>query len=177
MPTCPRADGDLVRQRVRGRDTELDRCSRCHGVWFDDGQIAEIIGARAVDPLPIPPGAARMESIRCPRCSEALRRFSYPGTATVIDSCASCAGVWLDAGELEEIWRMRARSQMTCPVCSATQAESETCARCGVVIARARSRQQTVRPTPPARERGSVKQALIGFIDEWLPRLWASIRQ
>lgn len=36
--------------------------------------------------------------LTCPRCGATLRAKSYAGVT--LDSCPSCHGVWLDAGEL-----------------------------------------------------------------------------
>lgn len=37
--------------------------------------------------------------LRCPKCGMELIEIDYKGI--VIDKCSECAGVWLDAGELE----------------------------------------------------------------------------
>jgi hypothetical protein len=39
--------------------------------------------------------------MRCPKCGMQLVEIDYRGIK--IDRCTSCDGVWLDAGELEEI--------------------------------------------------------------------------
>ena len=39
--------------------------------------------------------------MRCPKCGMELVEIDYRGVR--IDKCASCAGVWLDAGELEQV--------------------------------------------------------------------------
>jgi Transcription factor zinc-finger len=38
------------------------------------------------------------EGLKCPRCGATLKARSYAGVT--LDSCGSCHGVWLDAGEL-----------------------------------------------------------------------------
>ena len=42
--------------------------------------------------------AARSAEMRCPRCGATLGHRQYKGVS--LDSCPSCHGVWLDAGEL-----------------------------------------------------------------------------
>ena len=39
--------------------------------------------------------------MRCPKCGEPLKERSFQKIA--IDQCTGCNGVWLDAGELEQI--------------------------------------------------------------------------
>ena len=39
--------------------------------------------------------------MRCPKCGEALKERSFQKIA--IDQCTGCHGIWLDAGELEEV--------------------------------------------------------------------------
>lgn len=39
--------------------------------------------------------------MHCPKCGMELIEINYKGIA--VDKCASCEGIWLDAGELEAI--------------------------------------------------------------------------
>lgn len=40
----------------------------------------------------------------CPKCGMPLIEIDYNGVA--VDKCSSCEGVWLDAGELEQVSSM-----------------------------------------------------------------------
>lgn len=42
--------------------------------------------------------------MHCPKCGQQLIEMDYKGI--LIDKCSNCDGVWLDAGELEEISRL-----------------------------------------------------------------------
>ena len=42
--------------------------------------------------------ATRSAEMKCPRCGATLGHRPYKGVS--LDSCPSCHGVWLDAGEL-----------------------------------------------------------------------------
>jgi hypothetical protein len=42
--------------------------------------------------------------MRCPKCGMELIEIDYKGLK--IDKCSECAGVWLDAGELETVSRL-----------------------------------------------------------------------
>jgi len=38
---CPKCAGELVPVRYRG--VELDKCSRCQGVWLDFGELDQVV--------------------------------------------------------------------------------------------------------------------------------------
>ena len=56
--------------------------------------------------------AARREGqiVHCPKCPGALEKYRFMGF--VLDRCESCAGIWLDKGELEGIMRKAARGPL-----------------------------------------------------------------
>jgi hypothetical protein len=39
--------------------------------------------------------------MKCPKCGEPLKERSFQ--KVVIDQCIGCHGIWLDAGELEQV--------------------------------------------------------------------------
>lgn len=39
--------------------------------------------------------------MRCPKCGEALKERSF--AKILVDQCSGCGGIWLDAGELEQV--------------------------------------------------------------------------
>lgn len=39
--------------------------------------------------------------MRCPKCGEPLKERSFQ--KVLIDQCTGCSGIWLDAGELEDV--------------------------------------------------------------------------
>ena len=41
--------------------------------------------------------------MHCPKCGRELAEVTYQGVK--IDKCTNCAGIWLDAGELEQLSR------------------------------------------------------------------------
>lgn len=43
---CPRCDmrlATMVSEREKGVPIELDRCPQGHGIWFDDGELIEVL--------------------------------------------------------------------------------------------------------------------------------------
>ena len=45
--------------------------------------------------------AQKASSMKCPKCGQPLRERSFQ--KIVIDQCTGCNGIWLDAGELEQV--------------------------------------------------------------------------
>jgi hypothetical protein len=45
------------------------------------------------------------ERRRCPKCPDSvlMRHFFSAKKTVLVDECPTCAGIWLDAGELEQI--------------------------------------------------------------------------
>ena len=39
--------------------------------------------------------------MKCPKCGESLKERSFQ--KITIDQCTGCNGIWLDAGELEQV--------------------------------------------------------------------------
>jgi hypothetical protein len=46
-----------------------------------------------------------LHHMRCPKCGLELIPIDYKGVE--VDKCSACAGVWLDAGELEQLTHMK----------------------------------------------------------------------
>ncbi len=40
---CPRCDARLVEIAVSGTELKLDRCPKGHGLWFDEGELRQIL--------------------------------------------------------------------------------------------------------------------------------------
>jgi uncharacterized protein len=45
-----------------------------------------------------------LHHMRCPKCGMALIEIDYKGIK--VDKCSECAGIWLDAGELEAVSKL-----------------------------------------------------------------------
>jgi len=45
--------------------------------------------------------AKKASFMKCPKCGEALKERSFQ--KVTIDQCTGCDGIWLDAGELEQV--------------------------------------------------------------------------
>jgi hypothetical protein len=45
--------------------------------------------------------AKKTASMKCPKCGESLKERSFQ--KILIDQCTGCGGIWLDAGEMEQV--------------------------------------------------------------------------
>lgn len=147
---CPLCENELLRP-LRVSHVEIDTCPRCHGLWFDRGELE-----RFPDRPPVrsflamkgqtfsrcrksghPVGRAeavcptcRSGPVRCPACGERLRRVVT--SASPVDVCPSCEGVWLDAGAFEALGGVTDTRPVVQPRPAPTAAMA--CSRCGVAL-------------------------------------------
>ena len=97
---------ELRERRVRNGTVKVDRCPACKGAWLDAGELEALLRVAAKD-LRVPPSARKSGLHDCPRCGCSLHNFQYPQTYVKIDMCKECGGMWLDAGEFQEIKAVR----------------------------------------------------------------------
>lgn len=81
------------------RQIELDLCAGCEGVWFDQGELALLLGdepALASEPI-----AAADEATRsCPLCDTPMDKVNIgPGRRVLVDRCPRGCGLWFDGAE------------------------------------------------------------------------------
>jgi len=84
------------------RDVEIDTCVGCGGVWLDGGELEALVGV-AVPSKPTPDPGFGPPDRDCPVCVHKLIKDRYGRTQVVVDKCPHGDGIWLDAGELEEV--------------------------------------------------------------------------
>ena len=104
---CPKCRADM--EQVDYEGTEIDRCTICHGIWFDAGEIEILKDKQAA--VAIDTGDAKigkrsnaMDGYQCPRCSGAMVKVVDPGQTHIwYETCSSCNGSYLDAGELRDL--------------------------------------------------------------------------
>ncbi|MFO0548316.1 MAG: zf-TFIIB domain-containing protein [Polyangiaceae bacterium] len=105
---CVKCSGTMVGLEV-GK-VHVDRCDKCHGIWFDRRELTEVLGSyrqgEAI-PLSVPnPVSKEVEEKLgvCPRCDVALAREDTMAVEGLHwDTCKTCGGAWLDGGELLQI--------------------------------------------------------------------------
>lgn len=108
---CPACENILQEMTVGG--VVVDVCKGgCGGIWFDNFELKkfdephESAGEALLD-------IERDESLvvdhtkrlKCPKCDDIvmMRHFFSVKKGVEVDECPSCAGFWLDAGELRKI--------------------------------------------------------------------------
>ena len=103
---CPKCDESrLGRSRVGDTQVVVDACGLCRGIWFDAGELRQILPVANAEIAP--PKSAKRTAMVCPRCRAPLKSFNYPRTCIEIDMCDNCLGIWLDSGEFKEIRSIR----------------------------------------------------------------------
>jgi PAT family beta-lactamase induction signal transducer AmpG len=104
---CPKCRSDMQQIMIDG--TEVDRCSDCRGLWFDDGELSKLRSkeaAAALDIGDVKTGKRQneIEHYRCPRCAGAMNRLVDPDQPHIwFEQCDSCRGSFFDAGELTDL--------------------------------------------------------------------------
>jgi PAT family beta-lactamase induction signal transducer AmpG len=104
---CPKCRADM--EQIDYEGTEIDRCTICNGIWFDAGEIDVLKGkqaAAAIDTGDAETGrqSNAKTSYQCPRCSGAMVTVVDPiKTHIHYETCSSCHGSYLDAGELSDL--------------------------------------------------------------------------
>jgi len=104
---CPKCRSDMQQLDVGG--TVIDRCDRCHGIWFDAGEMEALRDreiAEAVDT-----GSARqgrsfdsIDQYRCPRCGGVMARVVDERQRHIgYETCTDCRGSYFDAGEFRDL--------------------------------------------------------------------------
>jgi PAT family beta-lactamase induction signal transducer AmpG len=104
---CPKCRSDMQQIMIDG--TEVDRCSTCHGLWFDDGELSKLRNkdaAAALDIGDVTTGKKqnKIENYRCPRCASPMHRLVDPEQPHIwFEQCGSCRGSFFDAGEMTDL--------------------------------------------------------------------------
>ena len=106
---CPRCHIPL--HEIHEGSAYIDRCEKCQGAFFDQGEMFAALGQTADPSYWDQPGVAgpvRDGHVHCPRCHHhmLLQDVRHEGASTEhaeIDRCTHCGGIWLDAGEAAKI--------------------------------------------------------------------------
>ena len=101
---CPKCETETLSSHVVA-GIEVDRCSVCKGIWFDDNELEVLLELKRSDLRSLRRGTENLDLDakrgKCPRdSSELLRVCSALDASLILDTCVNCHGVWLDGGEL-----------------------------------------------------------------------------
>jgi hypothetical protein len=97
---------------VEHQKTELDYCPRCHGVWFDSGELELFLESLKLEShsefvsniLAAPEARTAEKKRRCPICGRRMKKTivgEKPGV--LIDACPREHGLWFDGGEVGQL--------------------------------------------------------------------------
>lgn len=97
---------------VEQNQVELDYCARCHGVWFDAGELELLLdnielgghGLSHEGILNLPEVKTSEKKRRCPICSHNMKKVHIGHEPQVlIDACPQGHGLWFDKGEVSQL--------------------------------------------------------------------------
>ena len=100
---CPKCQADMEKVQY-GKDVEIDRCTRCKGLWFDLGEMEQLQGRWMSGDLD--EGDAELgrqhndiEDVKCPHCHQTMVLMSHPEHEDLWYESCSDHGIYFDAGE------------------------------------------------------------------------------
>jgi Zn-finger nucleic acid-binding protein len=97
---CPR-DGEILSSNdVNG--FRYWRCERCFGFWIPGAVLHRVMSQKGIAGLWTARRGDRSQ-LRCPECQESCEDVLVDGHR--LDVCSGCRGVWLDAGEVQDLRR------------------------------------------------------------------------
>ncbi|MEO8232460.1 MAG: zf-TFIIB domain-containing protein [Ignavibacteriota bacterium] len=101
---CPACKNSMVILELN--QVEIDYCSACKGIWFDNGEL-ELIFSNSDNKT-----IAKSFSIkkdfdeakrRCPICKKKMDKVEFENTNIILDRCSNNHGLWFDNGELQAL--------------------------------------------------------------------------
>ncbi len=106
---CPKCDGAMEQHNLSTLtgNIELDRCSKCRGIWFDIGEaeaLKEKWMSDYIDDGDPEVGAQNNEirDIDCPRCGKKMAQMSDPVQSHIQYEACEDHGMYFDAGEFTD---------------------------------------------------------------------------
>ena len=104
---CPKCQASM--EVVRFEDTEVDRCVRCGGLWFDRLEhdlLKGRPGSEVIDTGPTWQAAMHdvQQRVFCPVDGALMARMTDAAQPAIgVECCPTCGGTFLDAGEFTEL--------------------------------------------------------------------------
>jgi Zn-finger nucleic acid-binding protein len=101
---CVKCGAEL--RRVRIEEVTVDQCLDCSGIWFDLGELEDVLAKDEIECLRnrIDNNAGHDEmTAPCPVCGGEgnMVLVKDPTHGLHIDTCPVCYGHWLDGGEFD----------------------------------------------------------------------------
>lgn len=100
---CPACNEVMI--VVEYKKIELDVCTSCDGIWFDQNELELLLGTYNIklEGLGTKLGKSSEIHRRCPHCNAKMEKRAIGPANVTIDACPKNHGLWFDKGELEQI--------------------------------------------------------------------------
>lgn len=104
---CPKCISPMVKVPFGG--IEVDRCTDCHGLFFnefDKERLRKMRGADSLDVGDLNTGREfnQVDRILCPRCGALMiRMVDHDQPHIWFEHCTVCSGSFFDAGEFKDL--------------------------------------------------------------------------
>ena len=108
MENCPNCASSSMKKHELHQQ-EVDKCQECNGIWFERGELNSALSIADNDNDDVSLEESLGERLgksdrHCYKCDQALTRYHLmSGFQVEVDTCSSCAGVWIDNEELEKV--------------------------------------------------------------------------
>lgn len=104
---CPKCSSAPLEALVVD-EVEVDRCRTCDGMWFDRGELGNLLDSREESLAALLPGKDEEDHDHqagaCPRHQVTLLKvLSLRNREVAVETCPVCQGIWLDGGEFRRI--------------------------------------------------------------------------
>jgi len=141
---CPACDKTKLQSvKEKNSQSSVGRCHKCHGMWLNAKVVNVCLQKLAANTSSVPCHAFPSQGRECPQCQVGLYEYCFPGTEVLVDACKQCNGIWLDAGEWQQIRNdKQKRYNTTNPETQAEQAASSTDQSCGESTDKAKLEQE-----------------------------------
>ncbi len=104
---CPKCRADM--EQINYKGIEIDRCTICNGIWFDQGEIEQLQNKKAAAAIDIGDSTIGkqtniIDNYQCPRCSGPMKKIVDPNQRHIwYETCRDCDGSFFDAGEFKDL--------------------------------------------------------------------------
>ena len=107
---CPVCKKDAL--VVEYKNIELDTCPKCHGVWFDSGELELLLEAAGLGYTRnylggvsgAPEAVTAEKKRRCPVCRRKMKKHYIDKESKVlVDVCLNGHGIWFDGNEVAQL--------------------------------------------------------------------------
>jgi Zn-finger nucleic acid-binding protein len=114
---CPTCKADMI--VVEHHEIELDYCTDCHGIWFDEGELELLMESRDLTQatdfiagiLSHPKAKTKEKTRRCPVGGEKMKKVCLGHDREIlIDACEEGHGLWFDGGEVMQFLKHLAQA-------------------------------------------------------------------